>query len=61
MKWKIQVGIVVLLLSTLACEPVMVVGWRELSCIFVLIMFLFGPPLYRFVRKFEKYRRQKEK
>jgi len=51
----------VLLLSTLACEPVIAVGWRELFIVFGLMAFLFGPPVYRFIRRIEIRREQKRK
>jgi uncharacterized membrane protein YadS len=51
---------VVLLFTTLACEPVIAIGWRELSCIFLLMAFLFGPPLYRLIRRVEKFRKSKD-
>jgi hypothetical protein len=51
----------VLAFAMLACEPVIAVGWRELLCIFVLMAFLFGPPLFRLIRRIEDSQRQKEK
>lgn len=41
----------------LACQPVIAIGWREGLFIFVLIAILIGPPVYRFIRKFEDFRR----
>lgn len=50
-----------LLVSTLACEPVIAIGWRELFIVFILITFLVGPPAYRFIRRIETQRQQKRK
>lgn len=47
--------------STLACEPVIAIGWRELFFIFILMAFLFGPPLYRFIRRIENFRGHERK
>jgi len=54
-------GLLSLLLSTLACEPVFAIGWREMAFIFILTVIVFGPPVYRFLRRLENYRKQKEK
>jgi hypothetical protein len=61
MKDNFSAGLAILILSSLACEPVFAIGWREIACVFVLAAFLLGPPVYRFLRKLENYRRQKEK
>jgi len=61
MKKKLWVGLSALLLSTLACEPVIAIGWRELFIVFILIAFLFGPPVYRFIRRIEIHQEQKRK
>jgi len=61
MNKKILSGLFALLISTLACEPVIAIGWRELFFVFILIAFLFGPPLYRFIRRVENFRRNDRK
>jgi hypothetical protein len=48
-------------LIALACEPVIAVGWKELLCVFGLMAFLFGPPLYQFIRKLENFRKRSDK
>jgi len=60
MNKNLLAGLSLLLLSQLACEPVIAIGWRELFIVFILMAFLFGPPVYRFIRKIEKYRRREE-
>jgi len=51
----------ILLLSTIACEPIFAIGWKEILLVVVLATFLLGPPLYRFLRRIEDYRKQKGK
>lgn len=46
-------GLLALLFSSLACQPVIAVGWRELLVVFVLTAVLLGPPVYRFLRRLE--------
>jgi hypothetical protein len=61
MNKKLLYGLLALLFSTLACEPVIAIGKNELLCLLVLILVLLGPPIYRFVRRLEKYLTQKDK
>jgi len=61
MSKKILAGISILLFSTLACEPVFAIGWKEIFFVFILLAFLFGPPVYRFIRKIESSRKHKDK
>jgi hypothetical protein len=61
MNKNILAGISVLLLSTFACEPVFAIGWKEVLFVFILVAFLIGPPVYRFIRKIEKLYNQKDK
>ena len=44
----------------LACQPVIAIGWREGLFIFVLVAVLIGPPVYRFIRKVEEFRRREK-
>jgi hypothetical protein len=61
MRKNFSLGIAVLLLGTLACEPIFAIGWKEILLVVVLAAFLLGPPLYRFLRRLEDYRRHKGK
>ena len=61
MSKKLLAGFVALLLSITACEPVIAVGWREVFFVFLLIVILFGPMLYRFVRRIDNFRRHQDK
>jgi hypothetical protein len=58
---KLWVGATVLLLSTLACQPVFAIGWREILFIIIVAAFLFGPPVYRFISRFDRSKRDKDK
>jgi len=61
MKKNYGLGFAILILGTLACEPIFAIGWKEILLVVVLAAFLLGPPLYRFLRRLEDYRRQKNK
>jgi hypothetical protein len=61
MNKKFLAGISVLLLSTLACQPVFAIGWKEAFFVFILIAFLIGPPVYRLIRRIENSLKQKDK
>jgi len=54
MNKKFLAGISTIVLSTLACQPVFAIGWKEVLFVFILIAFLIGPPLYRFIRKIDR-------
>jgi hypothetical protein len=55
MKKRFLFGLLALLISTFACEPVIAIGKNELLCLLVLIVVLLGPPLYRFARRVEEF------
>jgi hypothetical protein len=40
---------------------VIAIGWEELLFLLALFAFLFGPPLYRFLRKLEDFRKHERK
>jgi len=50
-----------LILGALACQPVLAIGWREGVLILLLMVLLIGPPVYRFLRRLEKWREKKSK
>jgi hypothetical protein len=54
-------GWLALFLSALACEPIFAIGWNELFLLILLIAFLFGPPLYRFIRRLEEFLKREKK
>ena len=61
MNKRFLIGLLALLMSMLACEPVIAIGKNELLCIVVLIAVLLGPPLYRFARRLEKFLKDEKK
>ena len=54
-------GLLALMLTALACQPVIAVGGREILVVFLLVAVLLGPPVYRFIRKIELKFRQTDK
>jgi hypothetical protein len=54
-------AVATLVLGALACRPVIAIGWEEFLLLFVLAAFLLGPPLYRFIRRVESFRRHARK
>jgi len=44
-------------LMTLACRPIVAIGWPELIVLVVLIAFLLGPLLFRLYRFLDKVQR----
>ena len=58
---NVYLGLVVIVVVTLACRPVLAISWNEFLIISVLFMVLLGPPLYRLVRRVEFLLKNKEK
>ncbi|HET9910757.1 MAG TPA: hypothetical protein VFQ13_02650 [Anaerolineales bacterium] len=54
-------GFCALYLVTLACRPVIAIGWEELLLLILLVAFLLGPPLYRFMRRLERFLKHEKK
>ena len=50
-----------ILLTTMACQPVIAVGWNEFLFVFILIAVLLGPPLYRLIRRLEGFLKREKK
>jgi hypothetical protein len=61
MKKRLLYGSLALVLSALACEPVIAIGKNELLCLLVLIMVLLGPTLYRFARRADEFFKREKK
>jgi hypothetical protein len=51
---RILIAASMAMISLLACEPVIAIGWKEILFVFILAVIVFGPPMYRFIRKVEK-------
>lgn len=61
MNKNILMGLSLILFSMVSCRPVLAIGWGEFLILTVVIALLIGPPIYKFLREFEKSRRQKDK
>ncbi len=61
MNKKYFYGLLALVISTLACEPMFAIGWEELLILFILLTILLGPPLYRLIRRLEKLLKSEKK
>jgi hypothetical protein len=62
MSKKLLYSLLALILSTLACRPVLTIGWNEFLIAGILFAVLLGPTLYRFMRRLEDiFRRGKPK
>jgi hypothetical protein len=53
--------LIAILLSTLACRPVITIGWQEIAIFIILLLFLLGPPLYRLYKRYQEYQSWKTK
>ena len=53
-------GLSALILSTLACRPVLAISWNEFLIVGVLFADLLGPPLYRLLRRVEEFFKHEE-
>ena len=58
---KLRIGSLILLSSLLACRPVLAIGWGEFLILMIAVVVLIGPPVYRYFRRLENSRKQKEK
>jgi hypothetical protein len=61
MNKRVLIGFYALFLSALACEPVIAVGWKEIFFVVIFVSILFGPPLYRFIRRVEDFLKHEKK
>lgn len=61
MNKKPLVGLFALVLSTIACGPVIAISWNEFLLIGLLFAVLLGPPIYKFIRRVEEFFRRKSR
>lgn len=54
-------AVLVLLLSLLACRPVIAIGWDELFIIVLLVALLLGPFLFRLGRTWARFQESEKK
>ena len=50
-----------LLLTTLACRPVITVGWQEIGILAIIIVIIMGPALFRLYKRFDEFQNWKSK
>jgi len=60
-KPPIHILVCIIALSIFACRPVIAIGWNEFLILSILIMVLLGPPLYKLIRRVEKFWKHKLK
>ena len=58
---KLPYRLFALILSALACRPMLAISWNEFLIIGALFAVLLGPPLYRLVRRLEQFRKHEKK
>jgi hypothetical protein len=58
---KFSLPLITLLLTTLACRPVITVGWQEIAIVGAVILLLIGPPLFRLYRRVVEFQRWRER
>ena len=51
-----RLAALVILLSTLACRPVLTIGWSELFIFGVILLLFAGPSLWRFYKRYRKFK-----
>jgi len=52
---KPRLLIAALLAATLACRPVLTIGWGEIAILILLIAILLGPVIFRFARRMNEF------
>lgn len=48
-----------IILSTLACRPVLTIGWSEMGILAVILIVLLGPSLFKFYKRFDEFKNWK--
>jgi uncharacterized membrane protein (Fun14 family) len=59
--WRGLIGVALLSLSVLACRPVVTVGWSEIAILFVVVLFIAGPLLFRLYRILARFQKSEER
>lgn len=55
------IALTFLLLSLLACRPVITIGWQEIGILLLLLLVLIGPLLFRLYKRFDEFQKWKAK
>jgi hypothetical protein len=61
MKFSRRLLALPVLLGLLACRPVLTVGWSELFIFGMILLVLAGPSLWRFYKRYRKFRDYEKK
>jgi len=56
---KLHLPLSLLLLTTLACRPVITVGWQEIGILAILLLVIMGPALFRLYKRFDEFQNWK--
>ena len=59
--WRGLIGVALLSLSVLACRPVITVGWSEIAILFVIVIVIAGPLLFRLYRVLARFQKSEER
>jgi hypothetical protein len=57
----ILLALTTVLLSTLACRPIITIGWQEIGILILLLLVLLGPALFRLYKRFDEFQNWKAK
>ena len=58
MKFSPKFALLPFIFSTLACRPVLTVGWTEIFIVAALFLILTAPALWRFWKEYRKYKKE---
>ena len=60
MKFQHHLAILAILLSTLACRPVLTIGWSEIFILGIILLVLVGPSMWRFYKGYRKFKKHEK-
>ena len=49
----------ILLISSLACRPIITIGWQEIGILLIILVALLGPSLFKFYKRFDEFKNWK--
>jgi len=52
---RVQIAASVLLVSSLACRPILTIGWSEIAILIVIIAVLLGPALFKLFKRMSEF------
>jgi hypothetical protein len=60
-RFQLYILLSLLLLTTLACRPVITVGWQEIGILAIILLVIMGPALFRLYKRFDEFQNWKGK